>query len=117
MPRLVGAREGLASGAAAPVLYNRPRAFPPPRTRAPRNLMDCPRCELDNPSGTSHCQRCRMPLEIEGERTTTSVPSGWSAQGSDGAAGGPSPPGGALQPGGVLGGRYEILTMLGEGGM
>lgn len=91
--------------------------------------MECPQCGLTNPPGTPVCTSCRTPLPT-GDRTLTLTPTlpatnfdadrtldnvnSWSA-----------PRGVAdsvavadfLQTGRVLGNRYEILQMLGEGGM
>ena len=91
--------------------------------------MECPQCGLTNPPGTTVCRSCRTPLP-GGDRTLTLTPpgsaieadldrtmdnvSGWSAPPAiaDGAAAAD-----VLQPGRVLGNRYEILQLLGEGGM
>jgi eukaryotic-like serine/threonine-protein kinase len=91
--------------------------------------MECPQCGLTNAPGTSVCTSCRTPLPIS-ERTLTLTPtpsasdleldrtmdavSGWSVPPA------PTSPAAAtsvLQPGRMLGNRYEILQLLGEGGM
>jgi serine/threonine protein kinase/lipopolysaccharide biosynthesis regulator YciM len=91
--------------------------------------MECPQCGLANPPGITSCTSCSTPLPVS-ERTLTITPSatpgvaaasdrtqdnvsGWSAPGTTERAGYPS----SLEPGRVLGNRYEILQMLGEGGM
>jgi len=84
--------------------------------------MECPQCHFDNPPGSIRCTKCDSDFNLAGvtipsdARTAVSgAPSGWSrpAQPASHAAGVSAP----LQPGSVLGGRYEILQMLGEGGM
>jgi eukaryotic-like serine/threonine-protein kinase len=91
--------------------------------------MECPQCGLANPPGTTTCTACSTPLPVS-ERTLTVTPSatpgapmasdrtldnmsGWSAPGATGSTGSSS----SLELGRVFGNRYEILQMLGEGGM
>lgn len=90
--------------------------------------MECPQCGLTNPPDVAICTSCSTPLPT-GDRTVTITPSipgtpagpnrridgmsGWSAPAASGAAGFSSP----IELGRVLGHRYEILQMLGEGGM
>ncbi len=79
--------------------------------------MQCPACKADNPEGAERCRRCQAPLEIGGLTTTGVGAQGWSLpNAAEPVAGEPAGLSG-LQPGTVLGGRYEILQMLGEGGM
>ena len=91
--------------------------------------MECPQCGLTNPPGLIRCTSCSTPLPASDltltitPSTTPGVPrasdrkadgmSGWSAPAGV-AGGGVSTP---IEPGRVLGHRYEILQMLGEGGM
>ncbi len=77
--------------------------------------MECPQCHFENPPGTIRCTKCDSDFNLVGATVTSGVASGWSrpAQGVSNASVA-SP---ALQPGSVLGGRYEILQLLGEGGM
>ena len=98
---------------------------------------ECPHCGLENPSGAAVCAVCSTPLPVtdrpsevtpssdsnpssaalgplSGDETLPST-SGWSAPAAPLSGTGLSL--GALQPGRVLGNRYEILQLLGEGGM
>ena len=91
--------------------------------------MQCPQCGLTNPDGITVCTACSTPLpasdrtltitpitapgaEVAPDRTMDDV-SGWSAPSAAGSARSSSP----LEPGRALGNRYEILQLLGEGGM
>ena len=88
--------------------------------------MECPQCGLTNPPGITACTACSTPLPAS-ERTLTITPSvtaaasdrtmddvsGWSAPVAAGSAGTSR----TLEPGRMLGNRYEILQLLGEGGM
>ncbi len=74
--------------------------------------MICPQCLFANPTGAEKCGQCQAPLV--GSQITLSDS-------------GPAQPqigtvnvgvvGASLQPGALLGKRYEILALLGEGGM
>src|SRR5947208_8894015 len=103
--------------------------------------MQCPQCKYENPAGAVRCAKCDSSLDLAGMTPTSSgatvtgagasgvtasdvtassvtasgVTEGWSkpAQGPTGVHGFAQ----ALVPGSVLGGRYEILELLGEGGM
>ena len=77
--------------------------------------MECPQCHYENPSGSIKCSKCDSDFNLPGAAVTSGVDTGWSrpSEGSKAVFGGVS----ALQPGSVLGGRYEILQLLGEGGM
>jgi eukaryotic-like serine/threonine-protein kinase len=91
--------------------------------------MECPQCGLTNPPGVIICTSCSTPLPAS-DRTLTIAPSatpgvpggsnrkidgmsGWSAPAAPVGAGSSTP----MELGRVLGHRYEILQMLGEGGM
>src|ERR1700683_111410 len=91
--------------------------------------MECPQCGLTNPPGLIRCTSCSTPLPVS-DLTLTITPSttfgapgtsdrkadgmsGWSAPAAAAGAGASTP----IEPGRVLGHRYEILQMLGEGGM
>src|SRR6266496_2807753 len=80
----------------------------------PVKATSCPRCQHSNPPGTLRCQKCSVSLGSGDDMETVpdGVGSGWSLA-SEAAASSPV----HLTPGVVLGGRYEILQLLGQGGM
>src|SRR5438045_1197191 len=79
-----------------------------------RDVVVCPQCNHANASASEQCENCATPLPLD--QTLTSG-AGWSSsldeaniQASDG-------PAKELVPGSMLGARYEILRVLGQGGM
>ncbi len=77
--------------------------------------LECPQCKTINPPAAVHCEKCQTPLVLATSVTTTGgVVSGWSKPAPVEMAAGSLA---ALKPGAVLAGRYEIIQMLGEGGM
>jgi predicted Ser/Thr protein kinase/Flp pilus assembly protein TadD len=95
--------------------------------------MECPQCGLPNPPGVIACAQCRTPLPVNqtGQASPsvgTSLPkeTDQTVAARLGTIGPSASPAGmhkappskeALRVGSVLGGRYEILQQLGEGGM
>jgi tetratricopeptide (TPR) repeat protein/predicted Ser/Thr protein kinase len=87
--------------------------------------MECSHCHTGNPPSAVRCSKCDTPFSFDGEtlpeRTAeltppSNVKSGWS--GTSTSAIGSHPSGGTtLAVGSVLGARYEILQLLGQGGM
>ncbi len=90
--------------------------------------MECPKCGSGNPPGSLVCLKCATPIDpgatIVAEASpspappaaqdTMISPAGWEAPAGASVM---LPPPGPLAPGALLGERYEILQLLGEGGM
>jgi serine/threonine protein kinase/tetratricopeptide (TPR) repeat protein len=74
--------------------------------------IECPVCHTSNPPGSISCVHCSNPIESSDALEAFDGP-------TDPGVGlaPPKPPAGVLAEGSVLGERYEILKMLGEGGM
>ena len=101
--------------------------------------MDCPHCKASNPLGASNCSSCHSPLgdapTLVAELTppadsdaatvvvktskpsSMAVPTGWSVPAPGEGPGGTGRASGSLEPGSLLGHRYEIIEILGQGGM
>jgi len=92
------------------------------------NSMECPVCATQNPDSASLCGNCHTPLpELDSQETLNdagTLVEDWS-EGSSSKASKASkasiPPSTTatdeMPPGTVLGGRYEILQLIGRGGM
>lgn len=83
--------------------------------------MECPVCTAQNPDTASVCGKCHTPLPFVDSQETLNARGGqeeWSAA-APSKAPFPSSKGGFddLAPGTLLAGRYEILQLLGRGGM
>ncbi len=91
--------------------------------------MQCPLCQADNPPSADHCTKCSTPLPLA---DVTMPPHGETLGGTlGGTMGGtqawsvavtPRPSSeaaakGQLEPGFLLAERFEILALLGQGGM
>ena len=99
--------------------------------------FECPVCQTSNPDSSAACGKCATPnpfLTSAGDSGVQTVAAPFpgtgalsgglttvvSSPGSPGAAvsrARSSSPGSTLFPGAILAGRYEIVKMLGEGGM
>lgn len=82
---------------------------------APMPASVCPHCQQSNPADSLDCSRCHKPLSSvsSGDAETQMIGDGWSVALPQAEAAGAA----ALVPGSVLGDRYEIVKLLGRGGM
>ena len=78
--------------------------------------MVCPQCSYKNADTSAQCDKCGTPLPIGDQTLATGVPTNWSVAVTPQPEAGVGA-GGDLQPGTLLAGRYEILELLGQGGM
>ena len=76
--------------------------------------MVCPQCSYENPEASTQCVRCTTPLPLS-EQTLATGGQGWSVPAP--GLSGPQTSLSRLDTGTVLGNRYEIIRMLGQGGM
>ena len=75
--------------------------------------MVCPTCHHANPPDSVRCTKCSTPFPLEDQLTLEGQSDHWSAP----AAGAGAHGSGDLKPGTLLGERYEIVRMVGQGGM
>src|SRR6202790_465817 len=81
--------------------------------------MQCPLCQTDNPATADRCGKCSTPLPLSDvtiSPTTVGQTEAWSVAvtprpSSEAASKG------QLEPGSVLAERFEVLQLLGQGGM
>ena len=76
--------------------------------------MECLQCQFDNPAGTVSCLRCNTPISAIDRTITHDGPGRGSPHANDEEFAGSLR---TFQPGVLLAGRYEILQLLGQGGM
>src|SRR5258707_8286316 len=76
--------------------------------------MVCPQCNYANSDTSVTCAKCATPLPLS-EQTLATGGQGWSAPVGDVVLSAAAL--GQLDRGTVLGGRYDIVRMLGQGGM
>jgi tetratricopeptide (TPR) repeat protein/predicted Ser/Thr protein kinase len=88
--------------------------------------MECSQCHTVNPPSAERCSKCDTPFEFDGatmaagppvSRPASEVGKAWSVAAATPVTGGLAASGTSLAPGTILGTRYEILQMLGQGGM
>jgi tetratricopeptide (TPR) repeat protein/serine/threonine protein kinase len=88
--------------------------------------MECSHCHTVNPPAAARCSKCDTAFDFEG--ATIAVATGvmtpvseigkaWSVAAPNPASGGLAASGTSLAPGTILGTRYEIIQLLGQGGM
>ncbi|MGA2457144.1 MAG: tetratricopeptide repeat protein [Terriglobales bacterium] len=87
------------------------------------NIMECPQCHSDNLPTAARCVKCDTPFDIDATimAAATSAISISDAETRAQGSSVPSNPAAAggftLSPGRILGTRYEIVHLLGQGGM
>jgi tetratricopeptide (TPR) repeat protein/predicted Ser/Thr protein kinase len=78
-------------------------------------LIECPRCHQSSAEGATRCSSCGAVLAQDATITHAGVETNWSRATRIESAG--LEPGMSLDEGSVIADRYEILKLLGEGGM
>ena len=77
--------------------------------------MVCPQCSHSNPAEFIQCEKCSTPLPFGDQTITSGSPGGWSAPVEDVIVDSAATQ--KLSPGTLFGERYEIIHLLGQGGM
>src|ERR1700676_5815569 len=79
--------------------------------------MVCPQCSYTNSDTSLRCEKCATPLPLDSQTLATSV-QGWSVPAAPGSGVVISAESAVqLSPGPILGNRYEMVRLLGQGGM
>jgi tetratricopeptide (TPR) repeat protein/predicted Ser/Thr protein kinase len=76
--------------------------------------MVCPECSYENPETSVQCAKCTTPLPLSGQ-TLATAGQGWSVPAADGIVSSAALV--QLTPDTSIGSRYEIVRLLGQGGM
>jgi eukaryotic-like serine/threonine-protein kinase len=76
--------------------------------------MVCPECSYENPETSAVCVKCTTPLPLA-DQTLATGGQGWSVPAADGVVSNTSLT--QLSPGTSIGSRYDIVRLLGQGGM
>src|SRR5579863_2804779 len=76
--------------------------------------MVCPECSYENPETSVACVKCTTPLPLA-DQTLATGGQGWSVPAADGVVSNTALI--QLSPGTSIGARYEIVRLLGQGGM
>src|SRR5712671_5585926 len=84
-----------------------------------RNRMECPVCATRNSASASECKKCHTSFATSVAQETLNeggVPEDWTVAGSSKISAAAAEPD-TLDIGTVLAGRYELLKLIGQGGM
>jgi len=76
--------------------------------------MVCPECSYENEESSVQCAKCTTPLPLS-DQTLATGGQGWSVPAADGVVSNAALV--QLKPGSSIGTRYEIVRLLGQGGM
>ena len=76
--------------------------------------MVCPQCSFENPDTSVQCAKCTTPLPLS-DQTLATAGQGWSVPDAAGVVSSAAIV--QLGPGSEIGNRYEIVRLLGQGGM
>ena len=76
--------------------------------------MVCPQCSFENPDTSAQCAKCTTPLPLS-DQTLATAGQGWSVPDAAGVVSSAAIV--QLGPGSEIGNRYEIVRLLGQGGM